>query len=578
MKDRDEKYQTNIFKDGKNYSINLLIKEGKIKILITKDLSDEIIEFSNSYSLKQLQITNKYFSTFSTLEQICSDLDKLMKLKVNLEEEQINKVIILKIPTSIDKSSGEIVFKILKFKKVRKVNKIEEELKNKNILNDKNATMLLGNINELTARIKKLEKREEEKDKKINELKEEITGYQEKINNTINKTGINVLADENNIAQVMQKKNEDDDDEHVDMNLETERSVKFEKKKVEIINTNINNKKSKEKENNSSDEENDKKNESDEDNNIKLKSKPKILKEAPNFETTLSGFPIVKRDENLKDYINSRIFFTIYEMQMVKMKITKGKKNVHAYFDLLYRATLDGDTEDKIIKCCEGSYPQLILFLTTEGARFGVYIDKEKTTSFFKKEVIYKEKPGTSFLISLNKCKAYSIKPGEIATNNRPEKLCFGRTYYYNSNESNWMIYIPRNDFLGVDCKFGDKESTFGEIKPNDIVGFNDTYHLKDVEIFQVMLEKDDNDINDKDDDIDNSKNVAINTKKVDKIEKIENDNDTVISEKKKDDDEDEKDDNIINEKKKSKEKKDKKKKKKYEINTGNEDDDSDNL
>ena len=84
-KDKYAKYQTNIFKDGKNYSIQILIKDGKLQILVTKDLTYEIIEFSNSYSLKQLQITNKYFSTFSTLEKISAELDKLMKQKVNIE-------------------------------------------------------------------------------------------------------------------------------------------------------------------------------------------------------------------------------------------------------------------------------------------------------------------------------------------------------------------------------------------------------------------------------------------------------------------------------------------------------------
>jgi hypothetical protein len=39
----------------------------------------------------------------------------------------------------------------------------------------------------------------------------------------------------------------------------------------------------------------------------------------------ISGFPMIQR-EDLKDYVNSRIFYTIKEMQLVKSKITKGKK------------------------------------------------------------------------------------------------------------------------------------------------------------------------------------------------------------------------------------------------------------
>ena len=40
---------------------------------------------------------------------------------------------------------------------------------------------------------------------------------------------------------------------------------------------------------------------------------------------------------------------------------------------------------------------------------------------------------------------------------------------------------------------FGDKESSFGEINNNEIIGYVNNYHLKDVEIFKVLIEKDGN-------------------------------------------------------------------------------------
>ena len=45
---------------------------------------------------------------------------------------------------------------------------------------------LLGNINELVDRVKKLEKKEIEKDKTINKLKEKMNNYQEKLNSSYN--------------------------------------------------------------------------------------------------------------------------------------------------------------------------------------------------------------------------------------------------------------------------------------------------------------------------------------------------------------------------------------------------------
>jgi len=130
----------------------------------------------------------------------------------------------------------------------------------------------------------------------------------------------------------------------------------------------------------------------------------------------------------------------------------------------------------------------LILFHTSEGARFGVYIEKEKVKSIFGNEK-FKEKHDTSFLVSLNSLKIYDIEKGQIATGNRSEQLCFGRSFLFNDNGSNWFIFTPRNYFLDIKCMIGDKKSTFGIINTNEIVGPKKDYYLKDVEIFQVRIE-----------------------------------------------------------------------------------------
>ena len=575
-KDIDNKkgatFKTNLYQKDTNYSITLSIVEGKLQILVkaSKNFSDDIYEYSNTYSFKQLQITNKYFSRFKNIEEVCSDLDSLLKLKVTVEEEK-DKSIRIKIPILNEKSLGDIIFKLIRTKKIKKVRHSPDKLKGKNKpnnkkayesnikgINDNNNTnneLLLGNINELVKRVKNLEKKEVEKEKKIKELKEDINNYQEKINTSMNypvypplaNKNINLAEDNNNnISQIIKQRNEKGDDDDIDMSLDTDKNGTIKKKKKKEI-KNKSKSKSKNKKKESSDEESvnssetpkkkrkerkfssssddaseknkdnisNGKEDSEQDksvnkfiNNKKKENKNiddivNIEKPKPLYNSiVVSGFPLIQR-ENLKDYINSRIFYTRKEMQMVKNKITKGKKNLHAYFDLLYRATYDGDYEETINTLCEGHYPQITLFLTQEGARFGIYIDKEKTTSFFRKIVSYKEKPGTSFLFSLNWLKTYEIKQGETATDNRTEKLCFGRTYKYNNNESNWIIYVPRNEFLGVDLKFGDKESEFGDIKYSEIIGYIDTYHLKDVEIFQVMIDKDGND-----DDNDDYKNI----------------------------------------------------------------------
>ena len=593
-----KEYKTNAYQNDTNYSIKLSVIEKKLQILIksSKNFSDSIYEFSNTYSFKQLQIINKYFSSFDNIDEVCSGLNDLIKSKINIEEEG-DKSLILKIPTTNEKSSGDIIFKIMRTKKVKKMKHSPDKLrgnnsKNINIYssninniknsNDNSNGLLLGNINDLVKRVKNLEKKEAEKDKQITKLKEDITNYQEKLDNSMNypiysplaNKNINLADDKNNnINQIIKQRNAEEDDDDLDMNSESVKTNKKknkkddDKKKLKDKNKKISNSDSESSEENS---EKDKKNiineksDLDEDklkNDLLQKEKLKLL-----YSSQISGFPIIER-EDIKNYINSRIFYTIREMQMVKSKITKGEKNVHAYFDLLYRASVDGDYEETINSLCEGAYPQITLFFTKEGARFGVYIDKEKSSSIFKKGAIYKEKPGTSFLFSLNTLKAFPIKEGEIATDNRTEKLCFGRTFRYNNNESNWLIYIPRNEFLGVDLMFGDKESSFGEINSNEIIGYVNNYHLKDVEIFKVLIEKDGNEVIDEDDEdksyknIDDEKEDKFGKKKKNKKEM--NNDDTLDGDKSDEENEENKKENN-------------KKKNNKKIESDNEDDESD--
>ena len=247
-------------------------------------------------------------------------------------------------------------------------------------------------------------------------------------------------------------------------------------------------------------------------------------KEEIQKKMALTGLNMVER-EDLKNYVNSRIFYTKKELQLVKNKIVKNKKHLHAYFEILYRASIDGDFEDTINSLCEGIYPQLILFYTDDGARFGIYIEKEKHTSFFG-NVSYREVPGTSFLISLNSLKTYNILEGKKASDDREEKLCFGRSFYYNDNGSNWLINTPKNDFLKIKCIIGDKESSFGNINTNEIVGINKEYFLQDVEIFKVIIYPEGDD--DEDENNKYIKEKEIKIKNYSKNDSNNNDNDSI--------------------------------------------------
>ena len=75
-KDKDKKDKNIkkilLYQNETNYSIKLLLIDGKLQILVksSKNLSDDIYEYSNTYSFRQLQITNKYFSNFKDIDEI----------------------------------------------------------------------------------------------------------------------------------------------------------------------------------------------------------------------------------------------------------------------------------------------------------------------------------------------------------------------------------------------------------------------------------------------------------------------------------------------------------------------------
>ena len=88
-----------------------------------------------------------------------------------------------------------------------------------------------------------------------------------------------------------------------------------------------------------------------------------------------------------------------------------------------------------------------------------------------------------------NSLQTFDILEGKKATDDSDEQLSFGRSFLFNKNGSNWLIFTPRNEFLNARCIFGDQEGVFGKIDADKIIGTNKTYQLKEVEIFKVSIE-----------------------------------------------------------------------------------------
>ena len=159
---------------------------------------------------------------------------------------------------------------------------------------------------------------------------------------------------------------------------------------------------------------------------------------------------------------------------------------------------MDGDYEEIIKENTYDAEKTLTLFYTYEGSRFGVYVQKRKATTFLKGKT-YKEVPGTSFIVSLNNLRFFNISPNQTSKGGHEDDLCFGRTFYLNRNGSNWLIYTPKSNFLKKRCFIGNQKGEYIKFDPEILIGNKNDYHIKDIEIFHVVFEKDEN--NEKDND-----------------------------------------------------------------------------
>ena len=169
-------------------------------------------------------------------------------------------------------------------------------------------------------------------------------------------------------------------------------------------------------------------------------------------------------------------------------EISRKDRKIQVFFDVVYRATQDGDKEivvrNRIDDCCEF----LTLFDTYEGGRFGIYIKREKDFSLFRGKN-YKEIPGSCFIVGLNNLILYPINKDKISNDNFTTVLCFGRMFYKNRNGTYWMIYTPQNHFLKQKCIMGNGEGLFDNINVQLLVGAPE-YHIKEVEIFSIDIER----------------------------------------------------------------------------------------
>ena len=195
---------------------------------------------------------------------------------------------------------------------------------------------------------------------------------------------------------------------------------------------------------------------------------------------------LIKKNENnvdnnnIKERIDSNIIKTKEEIELLSKRLTSNSffKNSKVIFNLLYRASRDGDSPYDYHKKCDGKADTLCLIQTIKGCKFGGY-----TETIIKSDAV-DEKDPNAFVFSLNKNKIYeNMKKENCAVNHSKN---WGPIF-----RNNAFAVWNKNFFSYYEHIVGTKlDSNFGVMKEDYEINNGEHYFsIKELEVFQIIIE-----------------------------------------------------------------------------------------
>ena len=196
-----------------------------------------------------------------------------------------------------------------------------------------------------------------------------------------------------------------------------------------------------------------------------------------------NNYPLNENTNFNSNKINSNILIK-KDLDFLKSIFSKKYNINDVYFNLIYRATRDGEKVSDFHKICDNIPRTLVIIKTIKGVKIGGYT--EQTWLKEKKEKNEKEdykKDNNAFIVSLDKFQIYNIKPGENAIWCHP---LYGPCFY---GKKSFSIYIK--DYLLTEPLITNKliDNNYNGIKYDYELfnGVQKTY-AQDIEVFQVIM------------------------------------------------------------------------------------------
>ena len=542
-------YKNNNINDNNNNQINLL-KKNHIKTLFNKEKSmngSQIIEDDNNKKeknnknkdnlkekdeIKDNNYLSKFINKYKTIEYSESDKNSDSEIKEDSNDLNITKKKNKKKQMTIQKdddNNGYISNKKTKKEKnakfkdksMNKSNTKKDKVKNDYIDDNINNNNINNDINNIYQKENGYSKNKIEdnnmnivnnnniENNNINNIKKDKNEMNNEKNNNIESSSSESEKENQRIKKFINKNTNSKDKKEPSNNNKNKIPNPKKKNKSQIIKNDSNSNNQEEEDIQNSNSNSNKKNNNNNNNNYSIGSylsrpivrhnvNKSISSSMSNVKIKVPNKVPIFSPEKLSNLINSNIIFRQVELNLLKDKLSNNNIKSEIFFNLLYRASKDGDNDKIIKKKALGYENVLTLFFTNEGARFGIFIKRKKNHYIKAKD--RGEKIGACFIIGLNNLVIYDIYKNKSGKGDYNKVLCFGCLDDICTNGTKWMIYTPQNNFLNKKCIMGSGEGLFKDIDIEQIVGPPE-YSIKDGEIFNIEIEKFEDNEDDEEDD-----------------------------------------------------------------------------
>ena len=209
--------------------------------------------------------------------------------------------------------------------------------------------------------------------------------------------------------------------------------------------------------------------------NLELKKEIEELKQwKQNTENELKQY---QQKIQIEKKIDSKIINSNDEINLLSNRLKKNNQNKKVVFNLIYRASRDGDSPNDYHKKCDGKINTLCIIQTIKGIKFGGYTETIINDSGDNID-------SNAFVFSLDKMKIYeNLKKNECAV----------------GHFKNWGPIFRRDAFAIWNQNFfsynkhtlGSKnQSNFGIMDIDNELNNGETYFtVRELEVFQIFLE-----------------------------------------------------------------------------------------